>query len=147
MLKRLAFAVLGLTLVGGVARAQEAEDEEIRREPVRKIKVLENPSDIASFYRSSQGESYFGYEQEQGDSRYPIAGFYRGEGNGRYPIAGFYRSRQSSYGYAPFWNHGYGYRRSGTLVGYRRRIGENGDLFLFAPFLAPLGPLNGAFGN
>ena len=147
MLKKLAFAVLALTLVGGVARAQEAEDEEIRREPVRKIKVLENPYDISSFYRSSQGESYFDYEQGQGDSRYPIAGFYRGEGNGRYPIAGFYRSRQSSYGYAPFWNHGYGYRRSGALVGYRRRIGENGDLFLLAPFLAPLGPLNGAFGN
>ena len=133
MLKKLAFAVLGVALLGGVARAQEAEDEEIRREPVRKIKVLENPYDIASFYRSSQGESYFGYEQGQADSRYPIAGFYR--------------SRQSSYGYAPFWNHGYGYRRGGTSVGYRRRIGENGDLFLFAPFLAPLGPLNGAFGN
>lgn len=147
MLKKLAFAVLGLTLVGGVARAQEAEDEEIRREPVRKIKVLENPYDISSFYRSSQGESYFGYEQGQGDSRYPIAGFYRGEADGRYPIAGFYRSRQSSYGYAPFWSHGYGYRRGGAVAGYRRRIGENGDLFLLAPFLAPLGPLNGAFGN
>ena len=147
MLKRLAFAVLGLALLGGVARAQEAEDEEIRREPVRKIKVLENPYDISSFYRSSQGEPYFGYDPGQDDGRYPIAGFYRGEGSSRYPIAGFYRSRQSSYGYAPFWNHGYGYRRSGAVVGYRRRIGENGDLFLFAPFLAPLGPLNGAFGN
>ena len=86
MLKKLAFAVLGLTLMGGVARAQEAEDEEIRREPVRKIKVLENPSDISSFYRSSQGESYFGYEQGQGDSRYPIAGFYRNEGDGRWVL-------------------------------------------------------------
>jgi hypothetical protein len=133
MLKRLALSVLGLALLGGVARAQEAEDEEVRREPVRKIKVLENPYDIASFYRSSQGEYYFGYDQ--------------GQSNSRYPIAGFYRSRQSSYGYAPFWNHGYGYRRSGAVVGYRRRIGENGDLFLLAPFLAPLGPLNGAFGN
>jgi len=133
MLKRLALAVLGLALLGGVARAQEAEDEEVRREPVRKIKVLENPYDIASFYRSSQGEYYFGYDQ--------------GQANSRYPIAGFYRARQSSYGYAPFWNHGYGYRRGGAVVGYRRRIGENGDLFLLAPFLAPLGPLNGAFGN
>ena len=133
MLKRLALAVLGLALLGGVARAQEAEDEEVRREPVRKIKVLQDPHDIASFYRSSQGEYYFGYDE--------------GEANGRYPIAGFYRSRQSSYGYAPFWNHGYGYRRGGAVVGYRRRIGENGDLFLLAPFLAPLGPLNGAFGN
>jgi hypothetical protein len=161
MLKRLAFAVLGLALLGGVARAQEAEDEEVRREPARKIKVLQDPKDIASFYRSSPGEYSFGYDQGQadsrypiagfyrgeGDGRYPIAGFYRGEGDGRYPIAGFYRGRQSSYGYAPFWNHGYGYRRSGAIAGYRRRIGENGDLFLLAPFLAPLGPLNGAFAN
>ena len=147
MLKRLAFAVLGLALLGGVARAQEAEDEEVRREPVRKIKVLQNPSDIASFYRSSQGEYSFAYEPGEANGRYPIAGFYRGEGDSRYPIAGFYRSRQSSYGYAPFWNHGYAYRRSGAVAGYRRRIGENGDLFLLAPFLAPLGPLNGAFAN
>jgi hypothetical protein len=138
MLKRMAFAVLGLALLSGVARAQElVEDEEVRKEPVRRIKVLQNPYDLASFYRSSQGQGdYFGYEQGQSDSRYPIAGFYR--------------SRQSSYGYAPFWNHGYGYRQRGgrAVIGYRRHIGENGDLFLFAPtFLAPLGPLNGAFGN
>ena len=122
MLKKLAFAVLALSLAGGVARAQEAEDEEARPQPVRKIKVLENPYDIASFYRSNQGGGdYFGLASDS-----------------RYPIAGFYRSRQTTpYGYAPFWNHGYG---------YRRRIGENGDLFLLAPtFLAPIGPLNGAF--
>jgi hypothetical protein len=147
MLKRLAFAVLGLALLGGVARAQEAEDEEVRREPVNKIKVLQDPHDIASFYRSSQGAYPFAYDQGEANGRYPIAGFYRGEGDNRYPIAGFYRGRQSSYGYAPFWNHGYGYRRGGAVAGYRRRIGENGDLFLFAPFLAPRGPLNGAFAN
>src|SRR2546428_9731873 len=96
MLKTLAFAVLGLSLAGGVARAQEAENEEVRPKPVRKIKVLENPYDIASFYRSRQGE-YFGLASDA-----------------RYPIAGFYRSRQTTpYGYAPFWNHGYGYRRGG----------------------------------
>lgn len=131
MLKKLAFAVLVLSLAGGIARAQEAEDEEARPQPVRKIKVLENPYDIASFYRSNQGGGdYFGLASDS-----------------RYPIAGFYRSRQTTpYGYAPFWNHGYGYRRGGVVVGYRRRIGENGDLFLFAPtFLAPIGPLNGAF--
>ena len=132
MLKKLAFAVLALSLAAGIARAQEAEDEEeARPRPVRKIKVLENPYDIASFYRSNQGGGdYFGLASDS-----------------RYPIAGFYRSRQTTpYGYAPFWNHGYGYRRGGVAVGYRRRIGENGDLFLFAPtFLAPIGPLNGAF--
>jgi hypothetical protein len=134
MLKRMAFAVLAVVLAGGVARAQETEDEEVVREPVHKIKVLENPYDLASFYRSSQGE-YFGLPEGPMDSRYPIASFYR--------------SRQSNaYGYAPFWNHGYGYAyrgRGGVSIGYRRRIGENGDLFLLAPFLAPVGPLNGAF--
>ena len=28
---------------------------------------------------------------------------------------------------------------------YRRTIGENGDLFLVVPFLAPVGPISGAF--
>ena len=28
---------------------------------------------------------------------------------------------------------------------YRRTIGENGDLFLAVPFLAPVGPISGAF--
>ena len=71
MLKRLAFAVLAVAVLGGFARAQEAEDEEIaKREPVRKIKVLENPYDIASFYRSPPGRGYFGYEQ--GPGRQPV---------------------------------------------------------------------------
>jgi hypothetical protein len=130
MLKRLAFAMLALTMAAGIARAQEADPEE-KPQPVRKIKVLQNPYDIASFYTSHQGE-YFGLDQGS---------------QSRYPIAGFYRSRQASpYGYAQFWTNGYGYRRAGASTRYRRRIGENGDLFLFAPtFLAPIGPLNGAF--
>jgi len=135
MLKRLALVALAVSLAGGVVRAEEAEEtgEPARPEPVRRIKVLQHPYDIASFYRSRQGE-YFAFDEGAADSRYPIASFYR--------------SRQSApYGYAPFWNHGYGYRRSGVSVGYQRRIGENGDLFLLAPtFLAPIGPLNGAFG-
>ena len=28
---------------------------------------------------------------------------------------------------------------------YRGAIGENGDLFLAVPFLAPVGPISGAF--
>ena len=40
MLKKLAFAVLVLSLAGGVARAQEAEDEEIRPRPVRSIRAM-----------------------------------------------------------------------------------------------------------
>jgi len=135
-------AALALLAMTGAARAQEPEEteaEEARSEPVRRIRVLENPYDISSFYRSDQGGRYFGHPAEEGTA-------------GRYPIASYYRSRQGrqgfGYGYAPFWNSGYGdsRRRLPVVVGFRRSIGENGDLFLFAPtFLAPLGPLTGAF--
>jgi hypothetical protein len=127
----LAGLVLGLATV--TARAQEpADDEEARPEPVRKIRVLENPYDIASFYRSHQGD-YFGLQGPGMSERYPIAGFYRQNG-GR------------GYGYSRFWTSGYsGRSRAGLMLGYRRRIGDNGDLYLLAPFLASIGPLSGAF--
>ena len=129
----LAGLVLGLAAVS--ARAQEpAEDQEARPEPVRKIRVLENPYDIASFYRSHQGEGdYFGLQAVGTGERYPIAGFYRQNG-GR------------GYGYSQFWTSGYsGRSRRGLTLGYRRRIGDNGDIYLLAPFLAPVGPLSGIF--
>jgi hypothetical protein len=138
MLKKLAFAVVAVSLAGA-AFAQEAEDEAARREPATTHKVLQHPYDIASFYRSSQGQDYFGYA---GDD--PVAS--------RFPIASFYRSRQGGgspggYGFSAFWSGGYAAPRPGLTVGYRRSIGQNGDLFLFAPvFLAPVGPLAGAFG-
>jgi len=138
MLKKAAFAVLAVALAGG-ALAQEAEEDQPRPEPARRIKVLENPYDIASFYRSSQGQGYFGYSPAD-----PLAS--------RYPIASYYRSRQgggfpTGYGYSAFWQNGYAAPRPGLTIGYRRSIGQNGDLFLFAPvFLAPVGPLAGAFG-
>jgi hypothetical protein len=135
-MKATAVAVLVLGLAAVTARAQEpAEEEETRSEPVRKIRVLQNPYDIASFYRSHQGD-YFGLQAPglNEDERYPIASFYRQAG-GR------------GYGYSRFWTNGYSGRgRSGGLtLGYRRRIGDNGDLYLFAPFLAPVGPLSGVF--
>jgi len=129
----LAGLVLGLAAVS--ARAQEpAEDQEARPEPVRKIRVLENPYDIASFYRSHQSEGdYFGLQAVGTGERYPIAGFYRQNG-GR------------GYGYSQFWTSGYsGRSRRGLTLGYRRRIGDNGDIYLLAPFLAPVGPLSGIF--
>jgi len=129
----LAGLVLGLAAVS--ARAQEpAEDQEARPEPVRKIRVLENPYDIASFYRSHQGEGdYFGLQAVGTGERYPIADFYRQNG-GR------------GYGYSQFWTSGYsGRSRRGLTLGYRRRIGDNGDIYLLAPFLAPVGPLSGIF--
>src|SRR5206468_535870 len=96
---------------------------------VRKIRVLENPYDIASFYRSHQGEGdYFGLQAVGTGERYPIAGFYRQNG-GR------------GYGYSQFWTSGYsGRSRRGLTLGYRRRIGDNGDIYLLAPFLASVFP-------
>jgi len=127
-------AGLALALAAGVARAQEpAEEEDARPQPPRRtIRVLENPYDIASFYRSHQGD-YFGYQPPGAGDRYPIASFYRlGGGRGD--------------GYSRFWTGGYSARsRAGLVLGYRRRIGDNGDLYLFAPFLAPVGPLSGVF--
>jgi hypothetical protein len=140
MLKKLALAVTLLGLAGGTM-AQEPDDEQPRREPAATHKVLQNPYDIASFYRSSQGQSYFGYAGEDAlASRYPIASFYRNHQGGGYP---------GGYGYSAFWSGGYAAQRPGPglSIGYRRSIGQNGDLFLFAPvFLAPIGPLAGAFG-
>lgn len=138
MLKMAAFAVLAVAVAGG-AQAQEAEEEQPRSEPTRHIKVLQNPYDIASFYRSPQGQGYFGYApQDPLASRYPIASFYRSRQGGYFP---------GGYGYSAFWTGGYSAKHPGLTIGYRRSIGQNGDLFLFAPvFLAPVGPLAATFG-
>ena len=140
-------AVLLLSLLGTAVSAQEAVpespavdaeaegDEATQPETRRPLRVLENPYDISSFYRSSDG-LVFGSE---------------GGASERYPIAGFYRQRggSSRYGYSQFWTNGYSDRGRGRArlgIGYRRAIGENGDLFLFAPaILAPVGPLTGVF--
>jgi hypothetical protein len=125
--------VLGLA---GGARAQEAEEaEEAPSEPRRSIKVLQHPYDIATFYRSSGERNYFGYQPPP-------------ELASRYPIASYYRSQQQAvpYGYGPFWAGTYQPRPYGLSIGYRHRIGERGELFLLFPtFLAPVGPLAGAF--
>src|SRR5262245_1573367 len=145
MLKKLAFAAVALSLAGG-GFAQEAEDEPARREPAATQRVLQHPYDIASFYRSPQGQSYFGYTggDDALSSRYPIASFYRNRQGGGSPGGYGY---QGGYGFSNFWTGGYSATRPGLGVGFRTRIGQNGDLFLFAPvFLAPVGPLAGAFG-
>jgi hypothetical protein len=141
--------LFGLVLFGAAAGAlaQEPEPaqppadqtEEARPAPVKKIKVLEDPYDIASFYRSRQTQGgVFGYDDGQplgrvSDDPYAIAGYYRNH------------QRAGGYGYSQFWVSGYGTTR-GRRMGYGRRIGANGDLFLIVPtFLAPLGPLSGTF--
>ena len=139
-------AALMMSLLAAAASAQEArpenpategdEAEEVAPPDTRrKIRVLENPYDISSFYRSSDG-LVFGPE---------------GGASEKYPIAGFYRQRGGSaaYGYSQFWSNGYSGGRRGRaplVIGFRRAIGENGDLFLFAPaILGPVGPLTGVF--
>jgi hypothetical protein len=137
----------------GVARAQDAADDQETAKPVerRHIQVLDDPHDIASFYRSSQEPVFYGplgapYPMDSSGlaaSRYPIASFYRNEGS------------RSLYGYSRFWTNGYGGGGAarpihGAAMGrygrYGRRIGQNGDIFLMAPtFLAPVGPLTGVF--
>jgi hypothetical protein len=143
---------LALVLLAGAAAAQEPEPPEYDPQrdalvldapvpPRREIRVLGNPYELASYYRA-QGAFYD----------------YRPEGGGyadRYPIASYYRMRSSGYrgypvvepgAYAPFWNYGYSPAQPGVALHYRQRIGENGELFLFAPtFLGPIGPLTGAF--
>jgi hypothetical protein len=113
-----------------------APDDE-RPAPTRKIRVLENPYDIAKFYRSSQARPF--------DIEGPPLG---SPFENPYAIAGYYRSqaaRPGGYGYSQFWSLGYS-RRGRVAPGFGHRMGRNGDLFLFAPtVLAPVGPLNGVF--
>ena len=112
----------------------------------REIKVLEDPYDLASYYRSG-GRPYFSYS---GLPNYTAAGndgFYAGL-RSRHSIASYYRQGGGGH-YAAFWQSGYRARpmvRPGVYgPAYGETIGENGDLYLLAPFLAPLGPLAGAF--
>jgi hypothetical protein len=134
----------GLTLMAAPLLAQEPEQpttadeqEEARPEPAFRLRVLDNPYDLASFYRSEGGGGYF---REEG------TGARKGDAyHDPYSISGYYRSGQRSfYGYSPFWSNGYSGRTYGRR--YRRQIGENGDLFFFAPaILAPVGPLSEVF--
>jgi len=105
------------------------EEGALRTEPQLRIRVLRHPYDLASFYRSAGPSAGSPFEFSD---RYPIASFYRA-GGGVHPR-----------GYSRFWATGYS--SSGDGNAYRRRIGENGDLFLLAPtFLGPLGPLTASF--
>jgi hypothetical protein len=111
------------------ARPAAAEKTTARRS----IRVLQHPYDLASFYRSG-GSAPGGWAGLADDPAYAIAGFYRQGG-----------SPNNRYGWSAFWTSGYSAPRPAPFLGYRRTIGENGDLFLMVPFLAPVGPITGAF--
>ena len=109
--------------------------EDVRDVPRPSIRVLRNPYDISSFYRS--GESPLGpWAGLPNDPAYRIADFYRSHSGG-YP--------GTPHGWSAFWTNGYRAARPVPFRPYRRTIGENGDLFLAVPFLAPVGPISGAF--
>jgi hypothetical protein len=114
---------------------QSQEPDESREAPRPAIRVLRNPYELSSFYRS--GESPLGpWAGLPADPAYKIAGFYLSH-QGGYPGV--------SYGWSAFWTSGYSAPRPAPFRPYRRTIGENGDLFLAVPFLAPVGPISGAF--
>jgi hypothetical protein len=117
------------------AQEKAVPPETERTSPRPAIRVLQHPYEISGFYRS--GESPLGpWAGLPNDPTYKIAGFYRAH-QGGYP--------SSPYGWSAFWTNGYSAPRPAPFPGYRRTIGENGDLFLMVPFLAPVGPLNSAF--
>jgi hypothetical protein len=135
---------LAMALLAVGAFAQEEEKQEDRPRP--HLQVLQDPHEIASFYRSSQ--SYDNFVEMRGPvgigdamaNRYPIASFYRARAASPYGYSRFWTGGSSPNGYSRFWTTGY------AQGGYARVIGRNGDLFFFAPtFLAPMGPLAGAF--
>jgi hypothetical protein len=118
------------------AVADDQEQDEERAEPAFRLKVLDDPYDISSFYRSGGGGGFLADEGPRGGNAYrdpyAIAGYYRGGG------------QRGGYGYSQFWVSGYSGQSRGMR--YRRHIGENGDLFFFAPaILAPVGPLSEVF--
>jgi len=135
---RTPMAALAVLVLGTVAAAQEtteAKEPEPARAPRPTIRVLQNPYDLSSFYRS--GESPLGpWAGLPNDPAYRIADFYRAH-EGGYP--------GTPHGWSRFWTSGYRAERPAPFRPYRRTIGENGDLFLAVPFLAPVGPISGAF--
>jgi len=139
---RFTLPLIALATLASVAGAQEKSTDEAQTPsrpaseeqtaPRHSIRVLQNPYDLASFYRAG-GSAPGGWAGLADDPAYAIAGFYR-QGN-----------RSSRYGWSAFWTNGYSARRPVPFLGYRRTIGENGDLFLMVPYLAPVGPISGAF--
>lgn len=138
--RTIATVALLFGLVGPV-RSQEpttaTASEDQRERPLRTIRVLQSPHDLASFYSARPGSPRVTPPVPH-DPAYALASYYRSRDTGPAPGPGPWM-------WAAFWARGYAARRPAPFVGYRRSIGEHGDLFLAVPFLAPVGPLSGAF--
>jgi hypothetical protein len=133
-------AVALIVGMAGAAHSQEAAEQDAAgetRRPLRTIRVLQSPYDLASFYASRPGAATVTAPVPH-DPAYALASHYRSSQAG--PGAG-----PGPWIWAAFWANGYGAQRPTPFRGYRRAIGDNGDLFLAVPFLAPVGPLSGAF--
>ena len=125
--------VMGLALAASsLVWAEEGADAAEDQARPTTHKVLQDPHQISSFYRSQQQSSPFFeeygdeqayghddqsrddyaiagyYRQGGGSDRYSIASFYRNEGSSRYPIASFYRNEGPSgrYPVAGFYRQG-----------------------------------------
>jgi hypothetical protein len=134
----LSVGLVALASAQDAAPDPPAEPEAETMRPRRTLRVLQDPRDLASFYTSRAGEAEPMLVAPP-DPAYALARFYRsGPGGPAGPPYG-------PWIWAAFWAHGYGAPRPTPFVGYRRSIGEHGDLFLVVPFLAPVGPLSGAF--
>jgi hypothetical protein len=131
------FLVLGLTVPALSQETPEQAQEEDVTPPRRTIRVLQSPYDLASYYSSRPGRPM---PPVPDDPAYALASFYRSRQIG--PPAG---PPPGPWLWTAFWAGGYGAPCPTPFAGYRHSIGENGDLFLAVPFLAPIGPLNGMF--
>jgi hypothetical protein len=144
-MRRPLVGLAALALALGLSTLAHAQDAPASPTERRQIQVLRDPYDLASYYRSGD-RPYFSYGSLPAYEAGSGGGFYSSLG-GRHSIASFYRQGGGGR-YAAFWQSGYRGRpllRPGVYGrAYGETIGENGDLYLLAPFLAPLGPLTGA---
>jgi hypothetical protein len=130
-------AGLAAFLLAGGAMAQDATDDETASDKTRsertQIKVLADPYDLASFYRSGgsgHGFGAFGYDRDGSSyaaDRYPISSYYRSTGGESF---GYWRNQS--------W-------RRAPLRTARRRAAEQAlrhrELYLLVPaFLVPVAP-------
>lgn len=143
-LERMVFGVVFALALSGGAWAQETEEAAKPAPKKKQVRVLQDPHEISSFYRSKQeGSSYLTfspYGVYPSTSGWNYGPAIKGE-------SGYWRGLYGSY--SGFWSGGgYGqyYRGNRPATPYRRGIGGHGDLFLMAPvLLAPVGPLAGAY--
>jgi hypothetical protein len=148
----------GLMVVAAPLAAQERDREAgprtsrtptTRRRPEPALRLRCWTTRTTSRRSTARRGSGRGFLLDEGQERggnayrdpYSIASYYRGGSRGGYSYG---RARLATTATASSRVSGYSGRSRGLR--YRRHIGENGDLFFFAPaILAPVGPLSEVF--